>query len=166
VGTEEDRAEDEDNYHSEDTYVLMMYMGPDDAEAKEYTPVQEFDSYLEQNPIFMISNEETRRMSDLAIERLPYLIKAAENKDNVIIVKIALQKDEEFVDEDSEKEHIWFELKEVKKDSIVAELTQDAYFVKGIKEGDIGTYPFEDITDWEIFSQGNCYTPDDVYRLA
>jgi len=166
VGTEEDRAEDEDNYHSEDTYVLMMYMGPDDAEAKEYTPVQEFDSYLEQNPIFMISNEETKRMSDLAIERLPYLIKAAENKDNVIIVKIALQKDEEFVDEDSEKEHIWFELKEIKKDSIVAELTQDAYFVKGIKEGDIGTYPFEDITDWEIFSQGNCYTPDDVYRLA
>ncbi|MDY6416031.1 MAG: DUF4026 domain-containing protein [Succinivibrio dextrinosolvens] len=166
VGTAEDRAEDEDNYHSEDTYVLMMYMGPDDAEAKAYTPVQEFDPYLEQNPMFMISNEETKRMSDLAIERIPYMIKAAEDKENVIIVKIALQKDKEFIEEDSEKEHIWFELKEIKKDSIVAELTQEAYYVKGIKEGDIGTYPFEAITDWEIFSKGNCITPDDVYRLA
>ena len=114
----------------------------------------------------MISNEETKRMSDLAIERLPYLFKAAEDKENVIIVKIALQKDEEFIEEDSEKEHIWFELKKIKKDSIVAELTQEAYYVKGIKEGDIGTYPFKDITDWEIFSHGNCITPDDVYRLA
>ncbi len=166
VGTAEDRAEDKDNYHSEDTYVLMMYEGPDDAEAKAYTPVQEFDPYLEQNPMFMISNEETKRMSDLAIERLPYLFKAAEDKENTIIVKIALQKDEEFIEEDSEKEHIWFELKEIKKDSIVAELTQEAYYVKGIKEGDIGTYPFEAITDWEIFSKGNCITPDDVYRLA
>lgn len=166
VGTEEDRAEDEDNYHSEDTYVLMMYEGPDDEEAKAYTPVQEFDPYLEQNPMFMISNEETKRMSDLAIERIPYMIKAAEDKENVIIVKIALQKDKEFIEEDSEKEHIWFELKEIKKDSIVAELTQEAYYVKGIKEGDIRTYPFKDITDWEIFSQGNCITPDDVYRLA
>ncbi len=166
VGTVEDRAEDEDNYHSEDTYVLMMYMGPDDEEAREYSPIQEFDPYLEENPMFMISNEETRRMSELAIERLPYMIKAAEDKENVIIVKIALQKDEEFIEEDSEKEHIWFELKEIRKDSIVAELTQEAYYVKGIREGDIGTYSFEDITDWEIFSKGNCITPDDVYRLA
>ena len=162
----EDRAGDEDNYHSEDTYVLMMYMGPDDEEAREYSPIQEFDPYLEENPMFMISNEETRRMSDLAIERLPYMIKAAEDKEHVIIVKIALQKDEEFIEENSEKEHIWFELKEIRKDSIVAELTQEAYYVKGIREGDIGTYSFEDITDWEIFSKGNCITPDDVYRLA
>jgi hypothetical protein len=47
----------------------------------------------------------------------------------------------------------------------VAELTQEPYYVSGIKAGDTGTYPFSDITDWLIYTKDGNITPDDAYRL-
>ena len=163
IGTEEDR---DDDVHNDDTYVLMIYRNERDEEAKRYTPVQDFDQFLDQNPMYMFSSAETKRMSDLAIERIPYMLKAFENKDNTIIVKVGLITDKEHWDGDTpQKEHIWFELKDVKDGSIVAELTQEPYYVSGIKAGDTGTYPFSDITDWLIFTKENRITPDDAYLL-
>lgn len=166
-GTKEDR---EDGYHSEDTYVLMRYEGPDDADEKNYVPVQTFNPYLEDNPMYWLSTEETERMSALAIERLPFLIKAFKSKTSgvdAIIVKIGIVTDKEHWNDDDEplKEHLWFELKGVNENSVEAELTQDAYYIDGLKEGYTGTYSFDSITDWIIFRDGERITPDDVYRL-
>ena len=163
LGTEEDR---DDGVHDEDTCVLMIYRNGRDEEERRYTPIQDFDQFLNQNPMYMFSSSETKRMSDLAIERIPYMLKAFENKDNTIIVKIGLITDKEHWDGDKpQKEHIWFELKDVKDDSIVAELTQDPYYVSGIKTGDTGTYPFSSITDWLVFTKENRIAPDDAYLL-
>ena len=163
LGTEEDR---EDGVHGEDTYVLMIYKNERDEESKRYTIVQDFNQFLDQNPMYMFSKEETKRMSDLAIERIPYMLKAFENKDNTIIVKIGLVTDQAYWDGDKpQREHIWFELKDVKDDQIVAELTQEPYYVSGFKTGDTGTFPFSEITDWLIFSKERRITPDDAYLL-
>ena len=164
LGTEEDRN---DEVHNEDTYVLMIYRNSHEEENKIYTPVQDFNQFLNQNPMYMFSTSETKRMSALAIERIPYMIKAFENKDNNIIVKIGLITDKEHwnSEDNPEREHIWFELKDIKDGSIVAQLTQEPYYVSGIKEGDIGTYPFSEITDWMVFTKECRITPDDAYLL-
>ena len=161
MGTEADR----DEYH-DDSYVLMMYKNGEDEDNRRYTRVQEFTSFLQDNPLFMISDSETARMRSLAMERIPYMIEAAKDPENTILVKIGLFVDDEYQDEDGEKrEHIWFELKDVKEDGIVGELTQEPYYVSGIREGDIGIYPFSDITDWIILTKECKITPDEVYLL-
>lgn len=163
IGTEADR---EGDVHSEDTCVLMIYRNSRDEEEKRYTPVNDFNQFLGQNPMYMFSTSETKRMSDLAIERIPYMLKAFENKENEIIVKIGLITDREHWNGDKpQKEHIWFALKDVKEDCIVAELTQDPYYVSDIKTGDTRSFPFTDITDWLIFTPNCRITPDDAYLL-
>ena len=164
LGTEEDR---DDGVHSDDTCVLMIYKNERAEEQKIYTPVDDFNQFLGQNPMFYFSTEETKRMSALARERLPYMIKAFGNKENTIIAKIGLTIDKEhWSHEDKpEKEHIWFEIKDIKDGSVVGELTQEPYYVSGMKQGDTGTYPFSDITDWLIFTKENRVSPDDAYLL-
>ena len=163
IGTEEDR---DDEVHGEDTYVLMIYKNDKDEAEKRYTPIQDFNQFLDKNPMYMFSSKETKRMSDLAIERIPYMLKAFGDKENGILVKIGLITDKEnWNGDEPQREHIWFELKDVMEDRIVAQLTQEPYYVSGIKEGDVGTYPFTDITDWIVFTKKNRITPDDAYLL-
>ena len=164
LGTEEDR---DDGVHNEDTCVLMIYKNEKAEEQKIYTPVDDFNQFLNQNPMFYFSTEETKRMSALAIERLPYMVKAFENKENAIIAKIGLTIDKEHWSnpDKPEKEHIWFEIKDIKDGTVVGELTQEPYYVSGMKQGDTGTYPFSDITDWLIFTKECRVSPDDAYLL-
>ena len=165
LGTEEDR---DDGVHSEDTCVLMIYKNERAEEQKIYTPVDDFNQFLGQNPMFYFSTEETKRMSALARERLPYMLKAFGNKENTVIAKIGLTIDKEHWSnpDKPEKEHIWFEIKDIKDGSVTGELTQEPYYVSGMKQGDTGTYPFSDITDWLIFTKENRVSPDDAYLLA
>lgn len=163
LGVEEDR---DDGVHGEDTYVLMIYKNERDEEEKRYTIVQDFNQFLDQNPMYMFSTSETKRMSALAVERIPYLLKAFEKKECEIILKIGLVTDTAYwKGDDPQKEHIWFELKDIKDGKIVAQLTQEPYYVTGMKEGDIGTFTYEDITDWLIFTKEARITPDDAYLL-
>ena len=164
LGTEDDR---DDGVHGEDTCVLMIYKNERAEEQQIYTPVDDFNQFLGQNPMFYFSTEETKRMSALARERLSYMIKAFGNKENTVIAKIGLTIDKEHWSnpDKPEKEHIWFEIKDIKNDSVVGELTQEPYYVSGMKQGDTGTYPFSVITDWLIFTKENRVSPDDAYLL-
>lgn len=38
------------------------------------------------------------------------------------------------------------------EDTFTAEFTQEPYIVSGMHTGDIGTYSYEDITDWLKFT--------------
>ena len=163
VGTEEDR---EDGVHDEDTCVIMLYRNTDDAEKRNYTQVQAFNPLLKQNPVFLLSTQETERMKSLAIERFSFAEKGFKNKDNVVIVKIGVITDKEHWNGDTpQKEHMWFDLKEVREDGIVATLTNEPYYISGLKKGDTALYPYEDITDWIIYTPEGRITPDDVYLL-
>lgn len=169
------KAEDRDDYHSEDTAVIMLYISPDDIDPKNVSKVQELDEYLGVNTMLMISSEETSRMRKLAQERVFYVKMAAENEGAHIMLKIGLPVDKEYLDPDrdpdEQREHIWFELKKIKKglfsnnELFEAVLTQEPYYVKGMRPGSTAKFELKDITDWIIISGDRRYTPDDVYMM-
>ena len=74
--------------------------------------------------------------------------------------------DEPYRTDTSDREHIWFEMIDLKDGRITAKLTQEPYYIAGIHEGYVGTYGPEDITDWLIFTPERRLTPDDIYLLA
>ena len=53
----------------------------------------------------------------------------------------------------------------MREDGIVATLTNEPYYISGLKKGDTALYPYEDITDWIIYTPEGRITPDDVYLL-
>ena len=162
------KAEDRDEYHSQDTEAVMLYLHEDDVDAKKVERVQFLDKYLGHNTMFMVSNEETNRMRKLAQERIEYVktIMDLKDPDVHVLLKIGLQVDKEFIDPESDpetqKEHIWFELKEIKKkllkEVFVCELTQKPYYVKKMDEGSIGKYTVSDVTDRIIFTMAYGYS--------
>lgn len=162
LGGRKDREEG----HNQNTCAVYVYAQYDDIEKRNYSPVSVFDEFMKDNPLYMISTKETERMKKQARERLDYMIKAFENKDNKIIVKIGLEIDEEFRDDQNQHEHIWFELQEVLDGSIKGALIQEPYYVKDMHEGSVGIYDFDKITDWLIYTRERRLTTDDVYLLA
>lgn len=156
---------DREDSHNENTCGIFVFASQEDLENGEYSPVSIFDEFLQDNPLYMISNKETDRMRNLAAERLSYMLDAAKNDENTIILKIGLEMDEEFKEDDNEREHIWFELLEVEDGAVRCRLTQEPYFVKNMHEGSEGTYTFDKITDWLIYTKERRISPDDVYIM-
>ena len=152
--------------HDRDTCVVFVYPSQESADKGEFYPLDIYDKYMKENPVFMISNEETDRMRAQAVERISYLFDAAADQDNHILVKIGLPVDEEHKTQDNEREHIWFELLEVSGDRFQAKLTQEPYYIKDMHEGFVGEYGPEDVTDWLIYTPEGRISPDDVYRLS
>lgn len=161
VGGKKDRKEG----HNQNTCGLFVYSSPEDIENHKYSPVSVFDDLLQDNPIYLISTPETERMKALAAERLPYMLKAAQNKDNKILIKIGLVIDEEYREAQNVFEYIWFELLEASDDHVKCRLTQEPHYVKDMHTGSEGVYPFDRITDWLIYTKSKRLTADDVYQL-
>lgn len=152
--------------HDRDTCVVFVYPSQESADKGEFYPLDIYDKFMKENPVFMISNEETDRMRAQAVERISYLFDAAADQDNHILVKIGLLVDEEHKTQDNEREHIWFELLEVSGDRFQAKLTQEPYYIKDMHGGFVGEYGPEDVTDWLIYTPEGRISPDDVYRLS
>ncbi len=161
IGGAIDRKED----HNENTCGLFVYPSYEAMEKRQYAPLSVYDDLLEENPLYMISNKETARMRQLALERIPYMLEAGKNKDYTILIKIGLDVDEEHREAMGPFEHIWFELMEASENTVTCKLTQEPYYVKNMHEGSIGTYPFDKITDWIIYTKERRITPDDVYLM-
>lgn len=162
LGGKNDRKEG----HNKDTCVVFVYPSQESAEKREFYPLDIYDKYMKENPVFLISVEETARMRAQAVERISYLFDAFENKDNHLLVKLGLQVDEEHKTQDNDREHIWFEVLEVSGNRFRAKLTQEPYYIKDLHEGFVGEYGPEDVTDWLIYTPGGRISPDDVYRLS
>lgn len=158
-------AGDRDEEHNADTSCIFVYADSEDYEKGCISLVSIYDELLADNPVYMISNKETDRMKALALERLPFLRRVLGAENTLILVKIGLPVDnpEEAV---AEKEHIWFELKDMDERMLRAELIQEPYYISGLHEGDIKEYTVDMITDWIIFMMPEQrITPDDVYLL-
>ena len=48
---------------------------------------------------------------------------------------------------------------------ITGKINKGFMILVGFKEGDTGTFPFSEITDWLIFTKERRVTPDDAYLL-
>lgn len=164
IGGPADRTDE--GGHNGYTGSIFVYVTPEDMDNDRYTHLSVYDELLEDNPMFMLTNEETAREKALAIERVGHMKKAFETGAKAVLIKVGLMIDEEYKTETNEREHIWFELKSVSEDTFTAELTQEPYMVSGMHAGDVGTYPYEDITDWIVFAEEGRITPDDVYLMG
>lgn len=152
--------EDRKNGHNSKTSIIFLYKNEEDEKKQKRTKISEFNDLWGENPIFFISNEETNRMKELAIERFSYIKEAFKNKENHIIIKIGLP-----VDDDNNYEHIWFELIELDGEQFKAKLLQEPYDVKDIHEGDERTFTVNDITNWLIYTPSFTINPETVYLL-
>ncbi len=157
LGNKEDRKESHNTYSS----VIFVYKNEKDEKHKKISKINIYDSLLGNNPIFFISNKETKRMRLAAQERFNFVIENYKNKKTKVLLKIGLPVEKKY----GSFEHIWFELLEIENDKIKGELTQEPYNVKDIKEGYIGWYKIGDITDWIIIINDQSITPNNVYLL-
>ncbi len=163
LGGPEDR--DDEGGHNGYTGSLFVYETPYDMMNGKFTHISVYDELLEDNPMFMFTSDETKRMKALAMERVDYMKKVFLNGAEAALVKVGLKVDDEYKSEGNGYEHIWFALKSVDEDSFTAELTQEPYMVSGMHTGSVGTYSYDEITDWIIFTKNGRITPDEVYLI-
>lgn len=157
LGGIEDRKEG----HNSKTSIIFLYDSDEDAKNGKLEFVNILNGLINDNPLFLRSNEETEIMRNLAKERFKFVKEQAQNKENKIDIKIALPID----DEENEYEHIWFNLIEFEGDKFKAKLTQEPYNVKSFHIGDESVFSIDDVTDWVIYTKKFSVNPSSVYLL-
>lgn len=156
LGSIKDRKEG----HNSKTSIIFIYKSEEDEKNGVLSKVSIYDKLWGDNPIFFISNEETKRMKDLAMERFGYVRRFLRYKENKAIIKIGLP-----VDDKGNCEHIWFELLEFEGEKFKAKLTQEPYNVPNMHEGDEAWFTVEDVTDWIVYTPKMAITPENVYIM-
>ncbi len=183
LGGFQDRIEEEEDYnvHCEPSGILFA------VEDGHLTSPEIYASTLAQNPIFFIKEEETFRMSALAKKRFDLFKEAFETYGEKQVEKKGLLKklfrkaEEETkwnfhiklglitddAEDENDREHLWFDVLAIDdKNNITAKLLNQPYWIEGLNENDIKTFPvFEVLTDWTIDSPTQNYTPDSIYML-
>lgn len=169
----------ENNVHAEPSGILFA------VEENNLISPQIYTKTLSDNPIFYISTDETNRMSALAKERFAsfknvfdkygngnrsdkksFLKKLFSKKDQQqwrFMVKLGLTVDN--AEEETEREHLWFDVLSINENTIEGELINQPYWIASLKQGDIHKYPIDLLTDWLIYGPENNYTSDSIYQL-
>lgn len=162
---------DREEGHNGNTSVIFAYPDQEAFERGQLCSVRVYDDLLKNNPIYLVSAKETERMKALAQARLAYVKKAYEDPTNKIMLKLGLPADEDLGDGENEKEYIWFELMQILPEAgddgeeFLAQLTQEPYYIKDLKAGDMGEYAWDQVTDWLIYTSERRISADDVYLL-
>lgn len=152
--------EDRKNSHNSKTSIVFLYTSENDENKHILSKVSIYDKLWGDNPLFFYSDEETRRMKDLAMEKFDYLKKAIKDKDNTILIKVGLYSEKE-----KRYEHIWFELLEFSKDKFKGRLTQEPYYFDDIHKGYENWYSKSDVTDWIVYTPKYSVSPDNAFLL-
>ena len=162
VGGFNDRKEG----HNENTGIVYLYLSEEDFKNKKYRHVSEVNEYISDNMLMMYTNEETLRMSVLAMDRIEYFIEAIKNEQIEGLVKIGLEVDEEYKnDDDTFREHIWFHIKEIDGLKAQAILTQEPYYIKDLHAETEMEIDLNNLTDWILYTPNGEIAPDSVYLL-
>lgn len=152
--------EDRKKGHNSFTSLIFLYKSEQDEQHGILSKVSIYDKWWEDNPLFFFSDQETARMKALAIEQFHYVKEIFPEKSKEILIKIGLYSEKE-----KQYEHIWFELLEIKEELFRAKLTQEPYYFDDMHVGYEGWYKKEDITDWIIYTNNLCVTPDNAFLL-
>ena len=163
VGGLADRLED----HNQDTGIIFAYPSKKDYQDKRFVPLSEIPGSWMENPLFLVTNEETQRMSDLAQERIDFLRAGLNMPDCRVLVKVGLDVDPDRRDEaGTSTEHIWFRLEKLDGKFLYGELTQEPYYIKKMYKGFKAKIPIRAMTDWSIDLGGTVVTPDSAYLMV
>ncbi len=146
--------------------AVFLYLSHEDYEEGKFVPLSALEDKLHDNIMVMLTVKETERMRSLARERFEYFRKYIEDTNNHGIVKFGLTVDEEYNDDSGDKkEHIWFEILEIKENTMRAKLTQAPYMIKGLSEGDILDLDIDQMTDWLVYTPEFRVSPDNIYLM-
>ena len=159
-GGRDDRTQE----HNRDTGLLFFYPDPQSLEEDRPVPLIQLSPDSYQNPAFLLSGAETRRMAALARERLPWLRRGLETPGAQALVKLGLPTDR--ADQASDgREHVWCQLRVLTPQGFQAVLTQDPYFVSGLRSGAQVEAATDQLTDWLLVLGDSAIRPDDAYLL-
>ena len=175
-----DERQDENDVHTGPSGVLFA------VEEGNLVSPEIYADTLADNPIIYISNSETNRMRKLALSQLSVFNEAFEKyekkvekkgilsglfkskketqNDWTFLVKLGLIVDN--AKDDTEREHLWFDVINIDGDRVTAKLTNKPYWIAKLKNGETYTYPIKDVlTDWVIYSPEDTFSPDMAYLL-
>jgi uncharacterized protein YegJ (DUF2314 family) len=128
-----------------------------------YVPV------IEADPIFYVSSAETERMQRLARERLPSFLalqsRFAKNRKWNFHVKLGLATDDRDGHTCGGAEHLWFDVHSATAKSVDGTLINQPHRIRGLREGQRGTFDLQLLTDWSIESPRGRFTPESVLQL-
>lgn len=126
-----------------------------------YVPV------LEQNPLLYVSSAETERMALLASERLPRFLRLFDRYGQqdkwLFLVKLGYSVDG--AEDDSDREHLWFQVHARAPGEVEATLLNAPYRVARLHEGDRGRHALEHLTDWAILCEAGRFDAGSVAEL-
>lgn len=172
--------EGEGNVHADPSGIIFA------VEDNNMISPEIYGKTLSDNPIYYISEEETFRMSELAKERF-FAFKDAFEKYGAkpqkksflknlfgkkeeqepwrFLVKLGLSVDD--ANSTTDREHLWFDVLSINGNTIEGELLNQPYWISGLNQGSVKTYPIELLTDWLIYPpEGGSYSTDSIYELG
>ncbi len=156
------RDKDRDDYHRLPSGVIIHRRGIGPF-ASMTPPLEAFD-IIRGAPIFYISNLETRRMRQLAIQRLPLLRKAfdlyRDHPGYAFFVKLGFPIEPS--DSDDSREHLWFQIENMTEGQIFGKLLNAPIRVPELKVGEMDWRDLNLLTDWHLQTPGRRYDPDSI----
>ncbi|MDF1663801.1 MAG: DUF4026 domain-containing protein [Planctomycetota bacterium] len=127
------------------------------------SPLATLEELGESSGVLFISRRETERMARLAKERWAIFgMLFARHKDDEVedwrfLAKLGYQVED---GDSSEREHLWFEIKEIAPGRLKGLLLNEPVYISRIKEGDEGWHDLELLTDWNIVSNLGAFNPE------
>jgi uncharacterized protein YegJ (DUF2314 family) len=152
--------EDRQGGHNSKTSPIFVYQTENDERTMKVSPISVYNNLWEDNPLFFISNDETKIRTIIAKERFHYLKELADDPSNEILLKIALP-----IPNSTQREHIYFRLVTFKGDKFEAVLLQDPYSDIPMKPGDSAIFSLSDVSDWTVYTSEGTISPSRVYLL-
>ena len=149
----------EDGVHSGPSGVLFACID------RKYKNPDVYSSFIGENPVFFFTDSETKRMSDLAKERFEHfegIFNLHKDEEWGYLVKIGCLVDGH--ESPTEREHLWFEVKEILDGKVRGELINSPYWIEAMEMGEEYTLKIEDLTDWIIYCEEEQLTPDSIFR--
>lgn len=157
-----------DRKHGHNTYSAAIYYYPSEEaeEKRDYRHISRLQDLLGDRDIYFFTKRESEHMHVRALERIDYLIKVARETPENAIVKLGLTTDHDTDEDEETKEHIWFEMVAMASNTtFMAKCLNEPLWVSRLKQGDVGTYSIDQISDWVVRCDGNTFTPNDIYML-
>ena len=153
---------DGDIDHPEDSLIVLAMKDGN------VVPFNEYKDKFMDNPIFSLSNFETTLMREAARETIEYFINIfdghKDNEDFGFLVKLGYAEQDK---EEGETEHLWFDVHNFDKESMLfdATLVNKPYYDIGITEGERGSYELARLTDWIVYIEDYSYNSANIYML-
>lgn len=157
--------EEREELYKEDTGVIYIYINKSKYEKRSYSHISVIDKFIKKGIVVLLTNEEIIRNSKLAMERLNYFIKGFNKHNSRGLVEIGIEIEEYTTERGINREHLWFNIKEIDKVSAVGILSNQPYYRKDLIVGTELEFLVEHLTDWVLYIDNRKIVPDNVYIL-